>query len=207
MRCPDLNELPSPPPGKIGWPWLEGGPRFPNCMPDGAQWPKLSIVTPSLNQGEFVEETLRSVLLQGYPDLEYIVIDGGSTDDSVGIISKYESWLTYWVSESDKGQTDAIGKGFDKATGVRLGWINSDDMLMPGALYAVALLHQCFPQALIAGSVSNFNADRGRVISFINGILRCMRCCGYGNALCAGTNRGFFFLIQPIVWWVALIDH
>ena len=87
--------------------------------------------TPSYNQGQFIEETIRSVLLQGYPDLEYIIIDGGSTDHSVEIIRKYEPWLTYWVSERDRGQSHAINKGFCRSTGVLLGWLNSDDVLLP----------------------------------------------------------------------------
>jgi glycosyltransferase involved in cell wall biosynthesis len=163
MRCPSLNELLPSPPGKTGWPWTEESELLPDAMPDGAPWPKISIVTPSFNQGQFIEETIRSVLLQGYPNLEYIIMDGGSTDASVDIIRKYELWLTYWVSESDRGQADAIGKGFDKATGARLGWINSDDLLMPGALFTVAVLHKFFPQSLIAGSVSNFHVDSGQV--------------------------------------------
>ena len=94
MRCPTLEELPPPPPGKTGWPWTEESPQLPDRMPDGSPWPRVTIVTPSLNQGTFIEETIRSVLLQGYPDLEYIIIDGGSTDDSVGAIQKYEKWFT-----------------------------------------------------------------------------------------------------------------
>lgn len=148
VRCPNLNELP-PPDGKTGlpcgsgaiqrgWPWTEETPQLPDTMPDGRHWPRISIVTPSYNQGQFLEETIRSVLLQNYPNLEYIIIDGGSNDNSVEIIKKYEPWLTYWVSEKDNGQTNAINKGFDVAYGSIRGYLNSDDLLMPSALEAVA---------------------------------------------------------------------
>lgn len=98
---------------------------------------KLSIITPSFNQGRFLEETILSVLNQGYELLEYIVIDGGSTDESVSIIRRYEDKLAYWESEKDRGQVHAINKGLERATGDILAFINSDDVYLPGAFSAV----------------------------------------------------------------------
>jgi glycosyltransferase involved in cell wall biosynthesis len=99
---------------------------------------RISVITPSFNQGNYLEGTINSVLDQGYPGLEYILIDGGSTDNSVDIIKKYSAHISYWVSEKDKGQSHAITKGFDKATGDIYCWINSDDLLEPGSLETVA---------------------------------------------------------------------
>ncbi len=138
MRPSRLNDLPSPPPGKTGWPWDEEAVELPDRMPDGSQWPKISIVTPSYNQGQYLEETIRSVLLQGYPNLEYIIIDGGSTDNSVEIIQKYDQFLRFWKSASDRGQADAINQGFTRASGTVVAFINSDDYYLPRALASVA---------------------------------------------------------------------
>lgn len=137
-RSPRLADLPAPPRDKSGWPWTKETPPLVASMQDGIAWPRISIVTPSYNQGQFLEETIRSVLLQGYPDVEYIVTDGGSSDKSVDIIKKYAPWLTYWASEPDHGQSDAINKGFERSTGEILNWLNSDDFLTPNALQKVA---------------------------------------------------------------------
>jgi glycosyltransferase involved in cell wall biosynthesis len=112
---------------KNNWPWTESlRPKGPKTL-SSVGWPKISIVTPSYNQGRYLEETIRSVILQGYPNLEYIIMDGGSTDNSVEIIKKYEPWLAYWESGKDNGQADAIKRGFKRATGEIFAYINSDD--------------------------------------------------------------------------------
>lgn len=131
-------------------------------------FPKISIVTVNYNNARFLEETMLSVLNQGYPNLEYIVIDGGSTDNSVDIIKKYEKHLAYWVSETDEGQYHAIQKGFDKSTGEIMAWINSDDFYLPNAFTAVAEIFSTFPNVNWLMGIPREYTAQGTLISRIN---------------------------------------
>ena len=124
----------------------------------------VSIVTPSFNQARFIEATIRSVLDQDYPEIEYIIVDGGSTDGSEALIRKYADRLSWWVSEPDRGQTDAINKGFARARGDVLAWINSDDTYQPGAVReAVDYLTSHTEAGLVYGD-ANYIDENGRVI-------------------------------------------
>ena len=124
----------------------------------------VSIVTPSFNQARFIEATIHSVLDQDYPEIEYIIVDGGSTDGSEALIRKYADRLSWWVSEPDRGQTDAINKGFARARGDVLAWINSDDTYQPGAVReAVDYLTSHTDAGLVYGN-ANYIDENGRVI-------------------------------------------
>ncbi len=124
----------------------------------------VSIVTPSFNQAPYIEETIRSVLAQEYPQIEYLIVDGGSTDGSVDIIRKYADRLAWWVSEADGGQTDAINKGFAQAKGDILAWINSDDTYEAGAVAAAVQYVQAHPKVgMVYGDCNYINAS-GEVI-------------------------------------------
>lgn len=109
--------------------------------------PSISVIVPSLNQGGFIDATLQSIVDQGYPNLELIVIDGGSKDETVGVIQKYASWISYWVSEPDAGQTDALIKGFSRAIGDIQCWINSDDQMANNSMFQVAEFFKSKPNA------------------------------------------------------------
>ena len=128
----------------------------------------VSIVTPSFNQARFLEATMQSVLTQDYPNIEYIVVDGGSADESADIIRKYESKLAWWVSEKDKGQTDAINKGFARAKGEILAWLNSDDTYEPGAIQAAVKYLSDHPEAGMVYGDANFINEEGRIIGKFN---------------------------------------
>lgn len=152
------NLLPIPTCSKIGWPWGAEGKTI--VFSDDIQWPKITIVTPSFNQGKYIEETIRSVLLQNYPNLEYIIIDGGSTDETVDIIKKYQPWISYWISESDRGQSHAINKGVEKCTGDIFNWLNSDDYYNPNTFFEVATSFLNNPSAtVISGKERHLQLD------------------------------------------------
>ncbi len=126
--------------------------------------PLVTIVTPSYNQARFLEEAICSVLEQSYPNIEYIVVDGGSTDGSLEIIQKYASRLAWWVSEPDRGQTDAINKGFGRARGQILAWLNSDDTYLPHAVTEAVEYLQAHPEAGMVYGDANLIDEKGQVI-------------------------------------------
>jgi glycosyltransferase involved in cell wall biosynthesis len=174
VKCPTLSDLPAPPSGRSGWPWTEESRRLPSQTSDSHPWPRISVVTPSYNQGHFIEETIRSVLLQGYPNLEYLVIDGGSTDNSVEIIKKYSPWLSYWVSGPDAGQSDAINRGLKMASGVFATWINSDDMLCKNALVEHASRIGFDSSVVYVGICANTDTE-GKILSMHRGRVYSLR--------------------------------
>lgn len=140
-----LDDLPSPPAGRNGWPWHE----VPNLeqADSYASGPRFSVIVPSYNQGRYIEETLRSLLLQGCPELQVIVIDGGSTDETVNVLKRYSPWLSYWISEPDRGQSHALNKALKEVTGEWVSWLGSDDIYLPGALKRMGQIIQAHPPA------------------------------------------------------------
>ena len=158
-------------------------------------YPKITIVTCSINQGRFLEETILSVINQEYPNLEYIIMDGGSKDDSVEIIRKYEKHLAYWVSEPDKGQSDALSKGFERATGEILCWLCSDDLLEKGTLLEVG--------RVFAGD-SRLDVIFGDTIFIDAGgvIMRFYKTLPFNRWLLLNTAN---YIPQPSVFWTRRI--
>jgi glycosyltransferase involved in cell wall biosynthesis len=138
--------------GAATWPYARTNPvTLPATMPSGRAWPRISVITPSFNQGRYIEETILSIRNQGYPDVEHIVMDGGSTDQTLDIIDRYRDGLAHVISQGDKGQSDAINRGFKLATGEVLTWLNSDDLLAEGALAAVAMALDQSGADMVAG--------------------------------------------------------
>lgn len=150
-----IHTIPPTPKGKTGWPWTEE--TAPSIYDPAIAWPKISIVTPSYHQGEYIEETIRSVILQNYPSLEFYIIDGGSADNTINIIQKYSAFIDGWQSEPDSGQADAINKGFNLTTGDVFNWINSDDLLAKDALFHIGKAFTQKRVKIIAGNVLNFS--------------------------------------------------
>ena len=151
------------------WPWVSPISSVEHL--EKRSWPKISIVTPSYNQGQYIEETILSVINQGYPNLEYIIIDGGSTDNTVEIIKKYEKHITYWVSEPDRGQSHAINKGLERCTGDVFNWLNSDDYYEPEVLREVGRVFQDERWLVVTGG-RKFIDSEGKVKSTSNNTLR-----------------------------------
>lgn len=131
--------------------------------------PKISIITPSFNQGQYLEQTIASVLNQQYPNLEYIIIDGGSTDQSVEIIKKYEKHLAYWVSEKDQGQSHAINKGLGRATGEIINWLNSDDYYEPQTLKTIAQAFEDATVDVVSGRARLFQ-ENNQTVGYTKGV-------------------------------------
>ncbi len=128
-------------------------------------YPKISIVTPNYNQGKYLEDTIISVLNQNYPNLEYIIIDGGSRDNSVEIIRKYAHKLAFWCSEPDSGMYDALQKGFAQSTGEIMAWINSDDFYLPGTLFTLAEIFNTIPQLRWLQGAMLTADEKGRIVT------------------------------------------
>jgi hypothetical protein len=171
FKCPSIEELPAPPAGKAGWPWTNTG-QFPVIeQAAGTYQPTVAVVTPSYQQAEFIEETIRSVLLQGYPKLNYAILDGGSTDGSVAIIEKYRRWLSYCVSEPDGGQAQAIDNGFQRVEGEILVWLNSDDLFAPGAVWHAVQAFERSPEAVLIYGGADEIARDGTLL----GPVKCIR--------------------------------
>jgi glycosyltransferase involved in cell wall biosynthesis len=158
LPCPP--KLPASAAGRPTWPWTDEAPHRSDPADLDAAWPRISIVIPSLNHAQHLEACLRSVLMQGYPKLELIVIDGGSRDGTVEVLRKYEPWLTSWASEPDRGQTHAINKGFARSTGEVLNWLCCDDLLLPGSLHAIGRAFQASPETdLVYGGTEHKYPD------------------------------------------------
>jgi len=177
--------FPPPPKGKNGWPWTTERDSLEDSEAVSIDCPKITIVTPSFNQGMFIEATIRSVLLQNYSNLEYIIVDGGSTDNSTNVIKKYESWISYWVSEPDNGQYDAINKGFSVSTGEIMLWLNSDDMLVSGSLQALGGIFRSLHENVrwVTGCPFYWDVD-GNMYRIINPFIynrRLMQIGGYNS--------------------------
>lgn len=173
--------------------------ELPKTLPNGNAWPKISVITPSFNQGKYIAETIESIIKQGYPNVEHIIIDGGSSDDTCDVVSKYSDQIAHFISETDKGQSDALNKGFNLATGDIFCWLNSDDQFAPGALAAVAMAFLIHKPDMVTGICEIYSegklVDR-HMTSCVNGKLPLDDILDLDN----GWNAGQFFY-QPEVFF------
>lgn len=180
----------------------------------------VSIITPSFNQAKYLEQTIRSVLDQGYSNIEYILIDGASSDGSVEIIKKYSDQLTYWVSEKDNGQADAINKGFARASGEILAWLNSDDYYLPDAISAAVKVFEENPDAVLVYGNMLAVDEHGRTINTLKyrqlnfEDLLCFQIIGQPAVFMRrsalqrtnGLDLSFHFLLDHLLW-IQLAQH
>jgi len=162
-----------------------------------AEKPLVSIITPSYNQGRYLEQTMLSVLQQDYQRIEYIVMDGGSTDNSIDVIQKYADKLAYWVSEKDKGQTDALNMGFAHANGEILAWLNSDDVYHPGAISAAVAYLQEHPEIGMVYGDLDFIDENDNIIGKFNA----------AQTDLTRLKRGFVHISQPAAFFRAQLWH
>jgi glycosyltransferase involved in cell wall biosynthesis len=166
-----------------------------------AEWPTISIVTPSFNQGPFLESCIQSILAQRYPQLQYVIVDGGSSDDSVDIIKKYSKHLHYWCSEKDDGQYDAINKGFRVCTGEIMAWLNSDDMYYPWALKTVASVMAELPHVQWLTTLSPGGWDINGFSSGVSRLPGVSRHAFLDGALIPGDRNGYGCIQQESTFW------
>lgn len=180
----------------------------------------VSIITPSYNQGQYLEQTMLSVLNQDHLRVEYIVVDGASTDESVEIIKRYAGRLAYWASEKDNGQADAINKGFARATGEIVAWLNSDDYYLPGAIGAAVKVFEENPDAVLVYGDMLAVDENGRTFNALNykqlalEDLLCFQIIGQPAVFLRrsalqktdGLNPAFHFLLDHLLW-VQIAGH
>ena len=165
MKDISVKQLPSSSKEKDIWPYQNKYPDKELSLHESEfllrkDLPLITVITPSFNQGAFIEQTIRSVLLQNYPRVEYFVMDGGSTDNTKSVLEKYSPWITEWKSENDKGQSDAINKGFAKSTGDVVAWINADDIYLPNTFLSVVKAAIEYPSAgFFYGHWSEINSE------------------------------------------------
>jgi glycosyltransferase involved in cell wall biosynthesis len=165
---------------------------FSRLMTQPAEWPRVALVTPVLNSGKYLEATIQSVLSQDYPNLEYYIVDGGSTDDTVDVIRKYEDRISGWTSEPDRGMYDALNKGFARTTGEIMGWISATDMLHLGGLRVVGSIFSQLPKVeWITGRPTQFSEEG--MITAVGGIPHWTR-----TRFLAGFNR---YIQQESTFW------
>ena len=187
-----LAVVPAPSTIKTGWPWTEE--TSPSIYESRINWPKITIVTPSYNQDQFIEETIRSVLLQNYPNLEYIIMDGGSTDKTKEILEKYSPWISYWQSEKDGGQGHAINLGFSLASGDYYAWINSDDYYLKNVFNKIIKAFLSTKTDFIYGYAYNHNKKEQTSV-----LIKSLPYLDYFNRIPT--------LLQPSCFWNAKIHQ